>query len=865
VARLLERENELQTLAEVAGEAAHGRGRLVLVGGEAGIGKTSLARALREQLRDEFTFLSGGCEPLSVPVPLAPIREQLEAAGDQDAAALDSDDRLSLLRTWAAALERHAPVVAVVEDAHWADPLTLDLVRLMVSRVEALRVVLLVTFREDEVAANPPLRLLLGDLVSRPTVKRIRLAPLSVSAIRELAGPSGVDPGELARVTGGNPFLVVETLAGGGHLPASVRDAALARAGRLSLSARDAVDAAAVIGQRVDPGLLETIAPDSGEAVEEALTRGVLVADGRALGFRHELIRQAIEDSISPPRRAALHGRVLEALSARSGSENARLAHHAELAGSSERAARYAMAAAADAWRVGAVREVALQSERALRLGSGLSDQERLELLIECAVAHDFSSLRIEDAVPPAEEAIQLATRIGDAVGHGRALIALTYSLWSLDRVTEARDAAEQAVAVLEQADDTAALARAHATRIRIEATTLDPAAAIAQGPRALELAAAAGLEETRIDITISLGLARGHRGELESLEVLGEACRQAREAGLPIQTVRSYVNQVFVGVLLRQHKFVETVSREAHAVFDEYQTPIPGHAIDIYCARGLLDRGHLEDACRVARSRQDWYSETPVARMIEGLAGMRRGQDQARSVIEKAWGDLTGIPENSRHGTVRAALAEAAWLLDDRATLMALHREARASPVASQFARSAGELALWAWRVGLDAATPANAPLPVALELAGDWRSAIQAWHELGAPYEAALAALPGDDQAARQALSTLQRLGASAAARAFVRERAVRGAPALRGARRTTLAHPAGLTQREQQVLDVLATGASNPAIAQRLHLSQRTVAHHVSAILRKLGVASRVEAIETARVQGLLTQDGPVSKPN
>jgi DNA-binding NarL/FixJ family response regulator len=148
--------------------------------------------------------------------------------------------------------------------------------------------------------------------------------------------------------------------------------------------------------------------------------------------------------------------------------------------------------------------------------------------------------------------------------------------------------------------------------------------------------------------------------------------------------------------------------------------------------------------------------------------------------------------------------------------------------------------------------------------ELEGDWRGAIRAWRDLDAPYESALAALPGDDGAARQALGALHKLGASAAIRAFTRERAALGARTMRGPRRSTLADPAGLTRREREVLDQLATGATNPAIAAALHLSERTVAHHVSAILRKLGAATRLAAVQQARTRGLLSQDGTVGQP-
>jgi DNA-binding CsgD family transcriptional regulator len=202
----------------------------------------------------------------------------------------------------------------------------------------------------------------------------------------------------------------------------------------------------------------------------------------------------------------------------------------------------------------------------------------------------------------------------------------------------------------------------------------------------------------------------------------------------------------------------------------------------------------------------------------------------------------------------VRLARIEAAWLRGDATAAAAELKAARESPVV-QFARAGGELALWGSRLGVELEPPAGAPTPILHELQGDWRRAVAAWSELQAPYEAALAALPGDDRAAREAMATLHKLGAKAAARAFARERAARGARAARGPRRSTLVNPAGLTLREQEVLKVLETGASNAQIAQALHLSERTVAHHISAILAKLAAGNRHAAVERARERGLL----------
>lgn len=863
--RLLERDQDLGALVEIVEAARDGRGALVLVGGEAGIGKTALLRALRARLEGRARFLVGGCEALSVPVPLAPLRELASTAGAGDLAGLGGEDRLVLARSLLDAMSALAPVVAVVEDAHWADPATLDVLRLLARRVEEAPVALVVTYRDDELAANQTLALLVGDLVGSPAVTRISLRPLSRAAVEALAQPAGVDAAELARVTGGNPLLVVESISAGGRLPASVRDATLARTARLGDAARAAVDAAAVIGRRVAPGVLDAVAPGSAQAVEEALARGVLTDDGETLGFRHELIRQAIEGSIPAPRRTDLHARVVAALVQRADpADHARLAHHAERAGLLAEASRYAALAAAEAEQLGALHEAGLQLERALRLGAGMSPAERFELLLRYSRASNFAG-SMEAAHAAAQEAVALAERMGDPRHSGRALALLAAAQWSLDRVTAARAAAEAAVVVLERTTDVADLARAQAARIRMEAVCFDAAAAIAAAPRALELAARCALAEVRIDVTISLGLARGHRGEPGVRDLLAGAIAGARAQGLHFQTIRGYVNALGLAADARDHATVDSVAGPAAALLGDYGAAIPRHDIAVSVARSLLDRGRWDEAvASAALGRRTRFASAPLALAVEGIVRARRGEAGAQALLDQALSELAHVPEGWRHGVVRVALAESAWLRGDLAGARAQAHAFLAAPYCAQLARSAGELALWSARCGERLEPPSNAVAPVLCELAGDWRGAIRGWVELEAPYEAALAALPGDDRAARGAMAALHRLEASAAARAFARERAASGRPAPRGPRHSTLANAAGLTRRQQEVLAHIARGATNAGIAEALHLSERTVAHHVSAILGKLGAPTRTAAVEAARGAGLLGKDGPPRDP-
>jgi DNA-binding CsgD family transcriptional regulator len=857
VDQLLEREGELAALRAAVGSAGEGRGSVVLLTGEAGIGKTSILRAMYAEMGPEG-FVVGRCEPLSVPVPLAPLRELADAAGAPDLPELDGDDRFALARALLAQLTARRVAVAVVEDAHWADPATLDVVRILARRAEQQPLVLVVTYRDDELSAAGPLAVLVGDLATESSVQRLGLRPLSAAGVRTLAADR-VDVTQLLRVTGGNPFLVVESLAADGALPSSVRDMALARVARLGPSARGVVDAAAVIGQRVAPDLLDAVAPESAGAVEEALACGVLTDDGATLGFRHELTRQAIEGAIASPRRARLHAMVVAALDG--STDHALLAHHAERAGLHATASQHAVLAADAAERVGALLETGLQLERALRLGDELNSQERADLLLRYARAMNFAGRQLEEARDAALEAVTIADGLVDRRRGGRARSILSATLWSLDELTKARAAALEAVTLLAGEPPDEEVAHAHAAHLRIESIAFDPSAVIEAAPAALAVAAEAGAHEALIDIGISLGLARGHRGEPDAAALLGAARAEATSVGATIPAIRAYVNGLAVAADARDHERADAILADALELFARFQTTIPRLYALVMHARSRFDRGDWDGALTaLAEGRAVWHGGHTVADGVEGLIRARRGEAGAASLVRGALTSLTELPPGWRHLFLHAALAEIAWIEGDLNAARSAAESGLSAPYATQLARPAGDAALWLARAGgAVPATDAPLPDPVRHELAGDWNGAINAWRSLDAPYEAALAALPGDDRAARHAMMVLRRLGADGTARAFALERQARGGVSLRGPRRSTLTNPAGLTRREQEVLRALAAGGTNAQLAAQLHLSERTVAHHVSAILTKLGAPTRTAAVEAARGQGLL-EDGP-----
>ena len=194
------------------------------------------------------------------------------------------------------------PTVLVIEDVHWADEATLDLVRFLGRRIRDAHTLILVTYRDDGLAADDELRIAVGEVSTQRSTRRMSLAPLSEKAVAALADGTGVRPDELYRSTGGNPFFVQEVLqASDGDLPTSVRDAVLARVVGLGGEARRVLEVASLVGGRMDPDFLVEVTDASATTIDELVRCGVLVGDGGRLRFRHEIARMAVADD-GPPR-----------------------------------------------------------------------------------------------------------------------------------------------------------------------------------------------------------------------------------------------------------------------------------------------------------------------------------------------------------------------------------------------------------------------------------------------------------------------------------------------------------------------------------------------------------------------------------
>jgi DNA-binding CsgD family transcriptional regulator/tetratricopeptide (TPR) repeat protein len=844
---LLERDTQLRAVAEWLAEAAAGNGRLVFVAGEAGGGKTAFVAAAAAGAAARVAV--GACDGASTPAPLGPLVEILPELPDGVwPAGAARQEVFSRLVT--ALRDPALPYLLVIEDAHWADESTLDLVLHLSRRIHTCRALVLVTYRPEDVDADHLLRRVLGDAATAAGTRRVQLSPLSPAAVGELAGHGvGIDATDLHRRTRGNPFFVTEVLAAGSAtVPPTVRDAVLARTARLSDPARRVLDVVALAGTRAEVSLLDAVLGDGLRAVDEPIERGVLVLSGGELAFRHELARVAVAEQVPVFRRIAVHREILAALIAR-GAPAAQVAHHADAAGDAEAAVRSGTEAAAAAAGLGAHREAVQQYRRVLRNAERLplTDSRRGELLGLLAYECYLTDL-IDDALSAREEALRIWTAAGDAARIGDTHRWLSRLHWFAGHGELAERHACQAVDAL-AGDDSIDLAMAYSNMAQLRMLASDVAGTRRWGRLALEvlgrLPASARREEAEVHTLTNLGAGEATAGDTSAGQrMLSESLERARAAGLEEHAARAYCNLASVAV--RQHRVGDATTALKAGL--DYCGDRDLDAWTLYLlgwqAQLLLDGGDPDAAQSAALAALRHPDIAPVSRIVP-LAVLariraRQGRDDWAAPLEEAaaLADRTG--ELQRIGPVTSARCEIAWLAGDPAGAAAAARRVWATARATVNPWDLGLVATWLDDAALVDSTVAA---PFALEVAGRWAEAAETWRALGCPYDQALAlARSGEQDALRGAVEGFEATGApAAAARARSLLRA-RGWTAPRRPRATTRAHPAGLTAREAEVLALVSEGMSDAAIAERLVLSRRTVEHHVAAVLAKLNVSSR-----------------------
>lgn len=852
--QLLERSEVLARLGVLADDTANGRGRVVSLVGEAGVGKSSVARHIADHVRGRLRVFWGACEDLSTPAPLAPL---YDFARLRDWRLPQADDFASRLSSFSAALSELStePTLAVIEDVHWADDATADFVRYIARRIADAPILLIITARNETVDAQQRLRRALGD-VAVGDVERIELSRLSETAVRAAAQEQRRDGAAVFALTSGNPFLTMEVLRGSQTVPSTVRDALLWRADKLEPQARRALNAASIFPRRVERPLLNQMCADLADtAIAECVEAGLLIAEGAFCGFRHEIARRAIEEALSEPERTRLNGQALLILRAADPDAKARLAHHAVQAGDVDAICELAPRAAAEASEAGAHREASRHYASALAHANRFPEPRRAELYEKASYELQLTG-RPDEAIVSLNAALSLRRGMGDTIKAGDDLRWVARLHYNAGDRTSADQLGKQAIEVLQPTGPNYELAMAYADLALTTALRDESVAAIGLANTAFQLAGQLGLDEIVAYTHGTLGVAKQWLDPDAAHEHYKQGLTLALSLNRPELVARLYNNGGNFHLNLRAHQ-------QAREWLESGIRYCSDHDMLTWTAymNGLLAELDVREGAWA--SAQELAERTlegdlsPVMRFPASVAlarlHVRTGKDAT-----PLFANLTFDDEPQRLLAYAPIFGEFAWVAQrqtDEALQVLRQGAAIATAVGNTWA--AGEIAYWRHKLGDDAPSDLEGlAKPFQQYFSGDWKEAAESWLALRAPYDAALALLNGDQRACDDALRIFDSLGAKAAgarARKELRERGVRGV--RRGPRIATQQNKAGLTVREMDVLQLLQQGLSNAQIAQRLNTAVKTTDHHVSSIMEKLRSASRGEAVARARQIGLI----------
>jgi DNA-binding CsgD family transcriptional regulator/tetratricopeptide (TPR) repeat protein len=857
---LLEREAPLATLAEAHATASAGSGRIVLVSGEPGIGKTALVSRFARDIAGRGRVLWGVCDDLIIPRPLGPLRHLSGAVSAgltrllrDDAPPPDVQERLL-----GEFRQAPPPTTLVLEDVHWVDGATLDAVLVVARRIASLPALLVLTYREGELAADHPLRAALGAMPPSAT-HHLPLTPLSRAAVVELAAERA---DEVYALTEGNPFFVTELLAGRPDvLPPSVANAILGRALRLGERSRSLLELVSVVPSRVDTGLLDRLMAAWAAAAEEPERQGILVVEPRRVRFRHELARAAIRSSVPVARRRRLHAEVLAALRA-AGADPADLVYHAEQAGDTGAVADLALVAAQGAAAVSSNREAYAHFRRAAEFTDRIPPPEQASLFEALATAAYLVD-RLDEAFTAIARAIALCEEQGETMGAGRCTRMLSRFHWYAGDGEAAWREGRSAVEILRPLGDSAELARAYSGLAQLAMLSGRLEEAREWGEPAMGMAERVGDEATRIHARITLGVIRTLVDPDDIAELLA-GHEMADAAGDRHEAVRALLG--LAGGFLEWVRPQEALchAQRASAYAERHQVDTLHAYLAAMIAWLRLRAGEWEVAERSARAEVDKGVTVAqlLARIVLAELAVRRGDedaldrladvsaqaDRTRELqhiepvveLEVEWALLTGGPMPREH--VRAALR----LLGSRRGAIGW---------------DGARLVAWARVAGVDVDLKPRVPTPYEAMAAGHWAAAADAFGAVGWGYDRAFCLSFLDDELALvEALSMARVLGARPLMQRVARRMRELGYGVPRGPRPSTRANPLGLTSRQLEVLRLVAAGLTDAEIAERLVVSRRTAEHHVASILMKLDVSDRRGATRRATELGLLGEALP-----
>jgi DNA-binding CsgD family transcriptional regulator len=854
---LLERSDSLEKLKSAFEQAIMGRGQTIFISGEAGIGKTALVRAFLRQHKDRYILMEGFCDSLFAARPLGPLFDIAPRLGKDFTEILKANGGRDLIFPAAHdALESQTrPVILFFEDIQWADEATLDFIRYLARRISQLQCLFIMTLRDTEIHNKHPYRMILGELPHTDYMK-LQLLPLSKETVGAMAEHAGRDGDEIFRLTAGIPYYVSEVLANyHNKIPETVRDSILSLYHRQFDQTRELWEKLSVIPGRVELEILKHMHTASSRVVEFCYRAGIILDDGYAISFKHDLFRNTIEESLSPHRQRELHQLAVEAMLKANGIDVpfARIVHHARLAGDIKRLQEYAPKAAREASALGSHAEATKFYQLALENTEGLSPSAQVELNEQYAYECYLTS-QIGEAIRVLEFSLTLLTE-DEPLRKGNTYRLLSRLYWFNADIQKAEQLGKLAIEICGAHPPSHELAMAYSNLSQLMMLGDHGSACLRFGELAVGIADK--LPEVRCHALNNIGTtllkdshtaAKGEKALLESLQI-------AFDHHFDEHAARAYTNLCFAYVELGRYSKAAKIVEAGIQYCHDRDLHSWTHYLQSSKATLLLRTGKWEEALVLSEQILEGPYQQSLARIslesVRNTIRLRRGE-RLTSGFQDVVLEAGRVGELQRLVTVTAVLLEKDWLEGSSENDEAMIRSCiEKIQERNQWWVYSNVLT---WLEITDRKELAGEIKPPGADIETDPEWSLEKREQ--DPYLQALLMSRGNVDQQKQALTRLMEMGAEASAARIqgkLKEKGVTNIP--RGPRSSTRENAAGLTRRQMEVLSLMATGMQNKEIADQLFLSAKTIDHHISDILSKLDVKSRSKAVARAMELGLL----------
>jgi DNA-binding CsgD family transcriptional regulator len=863
---LVERERFLALLRVQLKNIEDGEGHCVFISGEAGIGKTSLVKTFCREQKANCNIYHGACDALFTPRPLAPIYDIMwQVNSDLRPDSYKIEERSELFTgVFRELSNQKKKTIIVFEDIHWADEATLDFIKFFARRISQLQCLFILTYRDDEIHSRHPLKNVLGQL-PQDSFTRLKLIPLSRPAVEKMAAEKGYNGEDVYSISGGNPFYVSEILASySAGVPDNIKDSILSIYNRQDEKTKYVWEILSILPTGFDSKYFEKTEPAYSESVHKSLDTTILILRGEMLFFKHELYRRTIEASLAPLTRISYNKKVLDVFMETydKNQEIERLVHHAKNANEYDIVVQYAPLAAKQAASVGAHIEASRLYLTAIEYYQG-DDKDILIEFYEGYAYECYLTSNTKEGIVYALKSLNIWKEKNNTEKIGNCLRFLSRLWWFAGNRKNAEHYGEQAIEVLNDLPTSSSKAMAFSNMSQLKMLADQSAECISWGEKTIALARELGDEEILCHALNNVGSmqmkipASTQRG----VELLQQSLEIALKNSYHDHVARAYCNIAGTSCTMKDYSF-------SRKTLDEGISYCEARDLDTYTlymlswkARLNFETGCWKEACHIAENLLK--NETPPSAVrIAALAVLakikiRRGDDpDAIPLLLEAKEMAFETMELQRIVPVLIGLLEYEWITGK----CFIETEAIDRTInmikGLDFILYNNEFAFWLFKARKQHLSLSGIYEGFDLSSAVKRMKAAALWRKAGSPYMEALALFEGNDNDKRKAIAIVHKLGANAVYEKMKREMRTSGIKNIpRGIRKTTQSNPALLTTRELDVLALLKEDLQNKEIAARLFISGKTVDHHISSILFKLGVNSRNKAVAAAARQEII----------